>query len=875
MKQKRWLAVLLSALMVVALLPTAALAAEEPSVNIEERAGEGAFSVPKLAEGTFDTLDEAIAAAVDARADEIVVNQSVELTSEDLTSNNLPAGITLTVANNSTLTVGIEMATLAAKMQGDLKVEAGSSVIFNTGKDDMTSYIGAGDDYYFNLTKGSMTVSGFQSGLEVTLEKDSAATIPAGKNATLMMIVGVDLTIEEGAVLDVNGGLRGVSGKSSPSAITVNGTLDATDGLLSMSANATMAIGAKGSLIVGAKGISSEPLTEEAKAYTTAGKITVAEGGKVVISKDNKLNVDKDGAINLDDYIDVANAGTPTTDADGNIVLGSVTVVGEGTPVAQIGNTQYTTLKAALDAAEAGDVVTLLGSAMTIDAATPDYEELMLKEGAILSVPKGMTLTVGEKAAEIVNTWKGIIEVAGEVVASKGNLDFLNQFDAADTTDGAIAYDLSEKSITFKKGAVGSISGALQLSDNNGYDVVIEEGATVTSSGLNLVSGRSKAASLTIDGTLTMNEGSLSVGEQGSVAIGNTGSLVLAAGQDLTAIKTPIALEGKAGLKLGTTNVNIGEKGRFALAEDSTATVTFAEDAISLDVNGDMAINLAIVTNQAQKVDLVIRMAEGSTLDINANVTVDRGSLIADKVNVNAGSTLTISKDGVYAGETEVYGVVNIQNSEANKDLNVTGASFNLHKDSKVYAMGELADTMFSDAAVTEIEEDAEGYSDGYRYLWSWQFGLTPIAEGVTIERATTEDGVDMILGIGAGNSAALVEDMFANMDGTDIVIKDKAGKEIAGNELIDTIVGTGFTVTLIDPTAAADEQELDSATIVVTGDVNGDSLVDVSDLVRMANHVNETAELTGIEAVAAMANSDDVIDIADLVAIAAIITAA
>ena len=78
-----------------------------------------------------------------------------------------------------------------------------------------------------------------------------------------------------------------------------------------------------------------------------------------------------------------------------------------------------------------------------------------------------------------------------------------------------------------------------------------------------------------------------------------------------------------------------------------------------------------------------------------------------------------------------------IQNSEANKDLNVTGASFNLHKDSTVYAMGELADTMFSDAAVTEIEEDAEGYSDGYRYLWSWQFGLTPIAEGVTIERAT------------------------------------------------------------------------------------------------------------------------------------------
>ena len=871
MKQKRWLAVLLSALMVVALLPTAALAAEEPSVNIEERVGEGIFSVPGLTD-TYGTLDEAIdAAATYTAAKEIVVNQSVELTANNWTKA-LPAGITLRVANNSTLTVGIEMTTLAAKMKGDLKVEAGSSVIFNTGKDDMTSYIGAGDDYYFNLTKGSMTVSGFQSGLEVTLEKDSAATIPAGKNATLMMGAGVDLTIEEGAVLDVNGGLRGVSGKSSPSAITVNGTLDATDGLLSMSANATMAIGAKGSLIVGAKGISSEPLTEEAKAYTTANKITVAEGGKVVISKDNKLNVDKDGAINLDDYIKVS--GTPTTDADGNIVLGNVTVVGEGNPVAQIGNTQYTTLKAALDAAEAGDVVTLLGITMTIDAKTPDYEELMLKEGVILSVPKGMTLTVGEKAAEIVNTWKGIIEVAGEVVASKGNLDFLNQSNA-DTREGAIAYDLSEKSITFKKGAVGTISGALQLSDNNGYDVVIEEGAQVESSGLNVVSGRSKAASLTIDGTLTMNKG-LSVGEQGSVAIGNTGSLVLAAEQDLTAIKTPIALEGKAGLKLGTiSNVNIGEKGRFALAEDSTATVTFAEDAISLDVNGDMAINLEIVTNQAQKVDLVIRMAEGSTLDINKNVTVDRGSLIADKVNVNDGATLTVSGNGIYAGETEVYGVVNIKNSEANKDLDVTEASFNLHKDSKVYAMSELADTMFSDAAVTEIEEDAEGYSDGYRYLWSWQFGLTPIAEGVTIERATTEDGVDMILGIGAGNSAALVEDMFANMDGTDIVIKDKAGNEIAGNELIDTIVGTGFTVTLIDPAAAENEQELDSATIVVTGDVNEDGLVDVADLMRMANHVNETAELTGIEAVAAMANSDDVIDIADLMAIAAIITAA
>lgn len=863
MKQKRWLAVLLSALMVVALLPTAALAAEEPSVNIEERVGEGIFSVTGLTE-TYGTLDEAIdAAASYTAAKEIVVNQSVELTANNWTKA-LPAGITLRVANNSTLTVGIEMTTLASQMQGALKVEAGSSVIFNTGKDDMTSYIGAGDDYYFNLTKGSMTVSGFQSGLEVTLEKDSAATIPAEKNATLMMGVGVDLIIEEDAVLDVNGGLRGVSGSGSPSAITVNGTLDATDGLLSMSDKATMAIGTKGSLIVGAKGISSEPLTEEAKAYTTADKITVVEGGKVVISKDNKLNVDKDGAINLADYIDVANAGTPTTDADGNIVLGNVTEV-EGA-VAQLGNTQYATLKAALDAAEAGDVVSLVDD---VTIAKDDEEE------AGLVLAEGVTLNVGEHTLDVsaidVDSWTGIIE---KTTGTISGIDFIADATEVEVT-GSIAYDLGTNTVTVKKDAVATINGNLQLSDNNGYDVVIEEGATVASSGLNLVSGRSKAASLTIDGTLTMNEGSLSVGEQGSVAIGNTGSLVLAAGQDLTAIKTPIALEGKAGLKLGTTNVNIGEKGRFALAEDSTATVTFAEDAISLDVNGDMAINLAIVTNQAQKVDLVIRMAEGSTLDINANVTVDRGSLIADKVNVNAGSTLTISKDGVYAGETEVYGVVNIQNSEANKDLNVTGASFNLHKDSKVYAMGELADTMFSDAAVTEIEEDAEGYSDGYRYLWSWQFGLTPIAEGVTIERATTEDGVDMILGIGAGNSAALVEDMFANMDGTDIVIKDKAGKEIAGNELIDTIVGTGFTVTLIDPAAAENEQELDSATIVVTGDVNGDSLVDVADLMRMANHVNETAELTGIEAVAAMANSDDVIDIADLMAIAAIITAA
>ena len=183
--------------------------------------------------------------------------------------------------------------------------------------------------------------------------------------------------------------------------------------------------------------------------------------------------------------------------------------------------------------------------------------------------------------------------------------------------------------------------------------------------------------------------------------------------------------------------------------------------------------------------------------------------------------------------------------------------------------MGELADTMFSDAAVTEIEEDAEGYSDGYRYLWSWQFGLTPIAEGVTIERATTEDGVDMILGIGAGNSAALVEDMFANMDGTDIVIKDKAGKEIAGNELIDTIVGTGFTVTLIDPAAAENEQELDSATIVVTGDVNGNARIDIGDLVLVANSLNGTAELAGIEAAAADMNGNGRMDIGDLVLVA------
>ena len=76
-----------------------------------------------------------------------------------------------------------------------------------------------------------------------------------------------------------------------------------------------------------------------------------------------------------------------------------------------------------------------------------------------------------------------------------------------------------------------------------------------------------------------------------------------------------------------------------------------------------------------------------------------------------------------------------------------------------------------------------------------------------------------------------------------------------------DAAVGTGYTVNLV----AADGTTAQSVTLVIKGDVNGDGLVGIGDLVLAA----QGNTLEGAYAVAADMNEDGAVGIGDLVLLA------
>lgn len=76
-----------------------------------------------------------------------------------------------------------------------------------------------------------------------------------------------------------------------------------------------------------------------------------------------------------------------------------------------------------------------------------------------------------------------------------------------------------------------------------------------------------------------------------------------------------------------------------------------------------------------------------------------------------------------------------------------------------------------------------------------------------------------------------------------------------------DAPIATGMTVAY-----TVNGEPIQTLSIVVTGDVNGDGTVSITDLVQINSHLLKKAELSGAAAIAADVNADGVISITDLV---------
>ena len=190
-----------------------------------------------------------------------------------------------------------------------------------------------------------------------------------------------------------------------------------------------------------------------------------------------------------------------------------------------------------------------------------------------------------------------------------------------------------------------------------------------------------------------------------------------------------------------------------------------------------------------------------------------------------------------------------------------------LNYDETVWAEGLLAENT---AIPAPVEAPARPSADGFYYTFT---GWEGYAEGMTITgditfRAQFEQHEIEIL-------PEITTDAYVIRDGYLRAIAlgttvDALREKLVPAEFItvtkdgaaaEGAVSTGMTVTY-----TVDGNPVQTLTVVITGDVNGDGTVSITDLVQINNHLLKKTALSGAAASAADVNADGVISITDLV---------
>ena len=193
----------------------------------------------------------------------------------------------------------------------------------------------------------------------------------------------------------------------------------------------------------------------------------------------------KDGNPNtaVESYIEAANS---------EIDSETGTIIANKNAVAQIPNKgAYDTLKAALEAAEDGDTVTLLKN-VTIDTAEASAA---IDAGVTLVVPSGITFKVSETGAAGLLNSKGKVEVnAGGIVslptAEGSNENWIGNSDTdrINLESGTIVSDFAKGTLTLTTGSKASVPAGqtyyLHLTSDKPISGVIEDGAEFIVNGI-------------------------------------------------------------------------------------------------------------------------------------------------------------------------------------------------------------------------------------------------------------------------------------------------------------------------------------------------------------------------------------------------------
>ena len=540
------------------------------------------------------------------------------------------------------LTLGMDDLQSLTALESKVIIKAGASLSLPNNLGGTEAWFG-GEDARMNIEQGSITLSGINDLTNGNciwkLSEDAIVSVPEGKTAFLQFAgsdtqtYGVKLEIANGAVLTVNGELKGVSGKGTAgSSVAVNGTL-LVNGTMSVAKKATASIESTGKLEV------ASGATLKVTANTDANNVTLVQGGQFVAAAGATVGT-------TDSYLKSSDGGNIVTytDENGNQIVensGSIAA-----PEAKIGNEFYENLDGqdgALDKATDNDTVILLKDASIADSTAGNT----IKANVTLVVPSDKKLTIDVQGANFL-TSQGVLQVnAGGSLKILDEV-FIGTNDQArfNLTAGSISLDMGQKKLTLTE------NSEVNVPEKKVAYLILGQDPTKVALKVTAESG----SKITVAGTLNLaNKNNVDV----------TNATMTVAPTGIVEVHSEAILKG---------NVNVA--GKVYVFEGSTPTEAVNSAKLNLSAGGvvyaeknplnDGIVSVAVGILSQQEVEHSYKSV--SATDGNPTTFKHQYSVI---IPDDGGSTTTPTSYGITVSTAE-NGTVKSSNSSAAKDATVT-----------------------------------------------------------------------------------------------------------------------------------------------------------------------------------------------------------